>query len=250
MDNARRGFALIINNKDFLPSLELDSRQGTDKDASTLEYTFMNLGFDVKTLHNLTADNMRNILERYAEFDHSDADCFCCILLSHGDEGLIYGTDDVCELDKLIEPFKFSRSLAGKPKLFFIQACRGTNLMDGIDSDPFSVEYVQKVPVEGDFLFAYSTISGHYSWRNSVNGSWFIQSLCKVLNEQGNDLDIMRILTAVNRRVAYFYESNSRDQAMTGKKQVPCIVSMLTKELYFRKKKVLPKSNSIQMSIH
>ena len=28
------------------------------------------------------------------------------------------------------------------------------------------------LPVESDFLFAYSTVPGNYSWRNEGNGSW------------------------------------------------------------------------------
>jgi caspase 7 len=90
--------------------------------------------------------------------------------------------------------------------------------------------------MEADFLVAYSTIAGYYSWRNSQNGSWFIQSLCHVLNERGRTDELLQLLTAVNRRVAYHFESNTADPAMSGKRQIPCIVSMLTKELYFRPK--------------
>ena len=93
--------------------------------------------------------------------------------------------------------------------------------------------------MEADFLIAYSTISGFYSWRNSQNGSWFIQALCQILDEQGHKLEIMQLMTAVNRRVAYHYQSNSNEPEMSGKRQVPCIVSMLTKECFFR-----PKSSS------
>ena len=28
------------------------------------------------------------------------------------------------------------------------------------------------LPSEADFLFAYSTVPGYYSWRNSQRGSW------------------------------------------------------------------------------
>lgn len=90
--------------------------------------------------------------------------------------------------------------------------------------------------MEADFLLAYSTIAGYYSWRNSTNGSWFIQSLCHVLNEHGRQKELMQLLTAVNRRVAYYYESNTNDPEMSGKRQIPCIVSMLTKEVYFKPK--------------
>lgn len=73
---------------------------------------------------------------------------------------------------------------------------------------------------------------GYYSWRNSAEGSWFIQSLCKMLKEHARKLELMQILTRVNRRVAE-YESCSTREDFNAKKQIPCIVSMLTKEFYF-----------------
>jgi len=238
MNNAKRGTAVIINNKIFDSRLEMPTRDGTDKDAASLEFCLRKLGFEIRLFHNCSAFLMRDLLLRYAKADHSDSDCFLCVIMSHGENGVIYGIDQEIEIERLIDPFKANRTLSGKPKLFFIQACRGTRLMEGIDSNPFEVNYVSKIPMEADFLIGYSTIAGYYSWRNSLNGSWFIQSLCSILNEYGDSLEIMQLLTAVNRRVAYYYESNTTDSFMHGKKQVPCIVSMLTKELYFR-----PKSN-------
>lgn len=38
-----------------------------------------------------------------------------------------------------------------------------------------------KIPNHADFLIAYSTIPGFYSWRNTSAGSWFVQALCYVL---------------------------------------------------------------------
>ena len=32
-----------------------------------------------------------------------------------------------------------------------------------------------RTPLYSDFLLAHSTVSGYYSWRNTVQGSWFIQ---------------------------------------------------------------------------
>lgn len=236
MSHPKRGFAIIINNKRFEPRLDMPVRDGTDVDAASLENTLKKLSFDTKIFHNCSASLIRELMLRYAKADHSDCDCFMTIFMSHGEDGVIYGTDKEIEIENLIQPFKYNRTLVGKPKLFFIQACRGNQLMEGIDSNPYDVQYVRKIPMEADFLIAYSTISGYYSWRNSLNGSWFIQSLCHVLNECGRTAEIMQILTAVNRRVAYHYESNTNDPTMSGKRQVPCIVSMLTKELYLKPK--------------
>jgi hypothetical protein len=57
--------------------------------------------------------------------DHSDVDCFACVILSHGDDGIVYGTNGTIKLASLFAMFKGDQcpSLAGKPKLFFIQVC-------------------------------------------------------------------------------------------------------------------------------
>ena len=55
--------------------------------------------------------------------DHSDCDCFAVAILSHGDEGIVYGTDTIIKIDSLVAPLKGDKcpTLVGKPKLFFIQ---------------------------------------------------------------------------------------------------------------------------------
>ena len=55
--------------------------------------------------------------------NHSDADCFALAILSHGNEDGVYGTDGVIPLHMLTDLLKEEKcpSLAGKPKLFFIQ---------------------------------------------------------------------------------------------------------------------------------
>lgn len=55
--------------------------------------------------------------------DHSCYASFVCVLLSHGDEGVFFGTDGSVELKYLTSLFRGDccRSLVGKPKLFFIQ---------------------------------------------------------------------------------------------------------------------------------
>ena len=242
MNHKKRGYAIIINNKKFE---SMPARDGTDLDAACLESTFKRLQFDIRLFHNCTASAISQQLNYYAKLDHTDADCFACVILSHGENGVVYGVDKEIEMDELIKPFKTNSSLAGKPKLFIIQACRGTKLMDSIDTDPYKIHYVSRIPVEADFLIAYSTIAGYYSWRNSVNGSWFIQSLCAVLDEYGKELEVIQLLTMVNRRVAYYYQSNASEASMSGKKQVPSIVTMLTKELYFKQKQNCAGTHSI-----
>ncbi|XP_074947340.1 caspase-3 [Phalacrocorax aristotelis] len=235
MDYPEMGECVIINNKNFHRQTGMLPRSGTDADAASVREVFMKLGYKIKISNDLSCGDIFKLLKNVSEEDHSKRSSFVCVLLSHGDEGFIYGTDGPLELKALTSLFRGDRcrSLAGKPKLFFIQACRGTELDSGIEADSGSEETMcQKIPVEADFLYAYSTAPGYYSWRNSAEGSWFIQSLCKMLKEHARKLELMQILTRVNRRVAE-YESCSTRQDFNAKKQIPCIVSMLTKEFYF-----------------
>ncbi|NXA41304.1 CASP3 protein, partial [Eudromia elegans] len=235
MDYPEMGECVIINNKNFCRETGMLARSGTDADAASVREVFMKLGYKIKLNNDLSCRDIFKLLKNISEEDHSKRSSFVCVLLSHGEEGLIYGTDGPLELKALTSLFRGDKckSLAGKPKLFFIQACRGTELDSGIETDSGPDEPMcQKIPVEADFLYAYSTAPGYYSWRNAAEGSWFIQSLCRMLSEHARKLELMQILTRVNRRVAE-YESCSNRQDFNAKKQIPCIVSMLTKEFYF-----------------
>ncbi|OCT71262.1 hypothetical protein XELAEV_18034239mg [Xenopus laevis] len=244
MNNGNVGRCIIINNKIFDKITGMGARNGTDIDARELLRCFKGLGFDVNVYNNKSCEEMENLLRTVAQQDHKDSACFACIFLSHGEEGLIYGTDGAMPIKVLTTLFRGDncRSLVGKPKLFFIQACRGHEFDDGLEADSGSVNDSletdanprHKIPVEADFLYAYSTVPGYYSWRNPGMGSWFVQALCSVLNEYGKELEVMQILTRVNFLVATQFESYSDDPQFSKKKQIPCVVSMLTKELYFK----------------
>uniref|UniRef100_A0A669C4L0 Caspase-3 n=1 Tax=Oreochromis niloticus TaxID=8128 RepID=A0A669C4L0_ORENI len=182
--------------------------------------------------------NNKNFHQKTAsKEDHKKNASFVCVMLSHGDEGVIYGTDGCEKFDTLVQCFKGNhcKGLVGKPKLFFIQACRGSALDGGaIEVDSVGDEQTsEKIPVEADFLYAYSTAPGYYSWRNTSNGSWFIQTLCEMLERYSGKLDLMQIMTRVSYGVSRHFESSCNLPGFSNKKQIPCIVSMLTKDFYF-----------------
>ncbi|XP_046584776.1 LOW QUALITY PROTEIN: uncharacterized protein DDB_G0283697-like [Haliotis rubra] len=248
----RRGLFLIINNKNFHPNTGQQTREGTDVDAERLEERFQDLGFEVKRYDDVTRSRISTLMYDAAAYDHSNADCFGCAILSHGLEGRVYATDGYISLELLVMPFKGDRcpSLVGKPKLFFLQACRGTKMDYGVhvsdsslsskdedEIDAANSVSIRKIPIEADFLFAYSTVPGYYSWRNNQDGSWFIQALCIVLENYGLKMELLHMLTHVNRIVAYEFASCT-DREFTDKmKQMPCVVSMLTRYVFFRHKK-------------
>ncbi|XP_018056185.1 PREDICTED: caspase-1-like [Atta colombica] len=240
MNHSKRGLALIFNHEFFTVS-HLKPRCGTNVDCENLKATLKDLGFEVNDYHNLTQKDIVKQLERVAEMDHSEHDCLVIAVLSHGELGLLYAHDGAYKADSLWHYFTADKcqSLAGKPKLFFIQACQGDKLDPGItlkertetDGYPSSIF---RIPTQADFLIAYSTIPGYYSWRNTSRGSWFMQALCVELRDNGTRYDLLTMLTFVCQRVAVDFESNTPDNmTMHQQKQIPCITTMLTRLVKF-----------------
>lgn len=208
-----RGICVIINNVDFTSMKE---RRGSDEDQKYLAKVFHWLGFEVVVHRNKTADEMKNILQGLGKTVNGD--CFVCCVLSHGMKEGVCGTDgDLVSVDEIRDPFTGinCQKLVGKPKLFFIQACRGLRKQlrvnaqadgpeDGesemeVDGDDFDIT----IPSDTDFLIARSTTDGHVSYRKPDEGSWFIQSLCRNLEKHCPlGADILTILLYVNNEVS------------------------------------------------
>ena len=94
-----------------------------------------------------------------------------------------------------------------------------------------------KVPVHADFLISHSTVAGYYSWRNTANGSWFVQSLASVLEDYSEQKrDLLTLLTIATKRVAIEYESSSSRQEYSNKKQTPFFYSTLRYKLFLEPK--------------
>lgn len=68
-------------------------------------------------------EGLINPFIKAAAEDHTDADCLIVVAMSHGESGLLHSIDSLYPVDMLWTPFTGDRcsSLAGKPKLFFIQ---------------------------------------------------------------------------------------------------------------------------------
>lgn len=258
MHHSSRGYAMLINQERFSIDLKisqgLGKRDGTRVDQDHLENRLRALGFTVLVYRDQTADQIVKACTRMAKKDHTDCDCFVCIVLSHGEEGIIFGYDKALEISELAKPFtkKNCPTLDGKPKLFFLQACRGhqtdpgvkVSVYDGQDV-PDSIPGPEEIALpafEPDFLFAHSTVPGYFSWRNAGKGSWFVQALTAVLKLHGDKYEIQKLLTIVIRKVAQDFQSQNQDNP--GMKQASCFRSMLTKDLYFRKK---PKSSKLPL---
>jgi len=242
MNHRRRGKAYIFNHMNFDPRLQLRPRNGTNCDRDNLRIILRQLDFEVEVHDDLPFKEIERILESASMEDHSDADCILVTVLSHGELGILYANDQPYKPDRLWTHFSADkcRTLAGKPKMFLIQACQGDQLDHGVnmtrtETDAGAASY--KIPNHADFLIAYSTIPGFYSWRNTTAGSWFVQAFCHVIQREAHSRDLLSIMTRVCRKVAFDFQSNvPGDYVMHEKKQIPCVTSMLTRDVMFTRK--------------
>ncbi|XP_056265798.1 caspase-6-like [Pseudoliparis swirei] len=250
MDNKKRGLALIFNQERFFWRLGLNVRNGTNADRYNLERRLTDLNFEVKAYDNYKQVDVLDQISEAAEANHSDADCFLLVFLSHGENDHVYTYDGKISIQSITSLFKGDKckSLVGKPKIFILQACRGdehdnpVTACDAVDSELKTNEVVvdasaiYTLPAGADFIMCYSVAEGYYSHRETINGSWYVQDLCLLLQKYGDSLEFTELLTLVNRKVSMRTVGNSNDRNAIGKKQVPCFASMLTKKLYFRQK--------------
>ncbi|XP_016342973.1 caspase-8-like isoform X5 [Sinocyclocheilus anshuiensis] len=240
MKGDRRGFGLIINNYDFR-ACTLGNREGTDIDKERLEVVFKWLGFEVLVEQDCNRHQILQVLRNLAARDHTPADCVVCCVLSHGRVEGICGVDgEIVTFRELIETLSPNEcpSLCKKPKLFFIQACRGNDNQPAAfpqtcseDEDMlFSDAAVPRdsIPEMADYLLAMSTVPHYVSYREKGRGTWFIQSLChslQLLVPRG--IDLLSILTQVNSDV-----SKKTDKSGL-RKQMPQPEFTLTKRVVF-----------------
>uniref|UniRef100_A0A8C6ZER4 Caspase-8 n=1 Tax=Nothoprocta perdicaria TaxID=30464 RepID=A0A8C6ZER4_NOTPE len=224
MTSRPRGVCLILNNHNF-------ERVGAEV-----------LHFKIAEYKDLTAKEIHNVVKRYQHEDHKDRDCFVCCILSHGKKGIIYGVDgQEVPIQELTTSFtgQNCHSLAGKPKVFFVQACQGDARQQGVVIEVDSAEqdssvetdgrlHLDFIPSEADFLLGMATLQDYVSYRSPSHGSWYIQSLCQHLEEScPRGEDILTILTAVNEEV-----SRKLDTQNAGK-QMPQPSFTLRKKLIF-----------------
>lgn len=234
MTSHPHGIAVIINNEQFE---SMPTREGTEIDERNLTKTFCFLGYIVEVYRNCTKDQISGIFDALRLRNHQEYDSFVCCILTHGQEGQLYGSDhETVKLEDLTGKLnaRNCQSLAGKPKMFFVQACRG-KIKDpaariASDSPDVRVERdgggpMLEVPNEADFIFSYATPSGQACFRDLDCGSWYISELCKVLCRCSSHLHLDDMLKEVHAAVGKYEYQTYR--------QVPEVVQRLHHNIYF-----------------
>ena len=178
------------------------------------------LHFDVRLHHNQTKYEIRNLLKEASAEDHSDADCFLCVVMSHGTKqsdgslGLFCADTEQIDIEAEAKSL-FSNSscptLVNKPKLFFVDAAWGSDKMPVKSIIPLystktspvsengynSISSNENLPNISDFLFSFCTMQNYASLRDVQKGNWFMQELTSTLDEFAEKRTLSDILNKV-----------------------------------------------------
>ena len=219
LNYSKPGIVVIFNNKVFRDDI-LQKRYGSVHDVRRLYDVFTNLKYEIKLHEDLDATQIRNAIREYTQRDYSNDDSFICFIMSHGSNGQIKSSDnESIFITEFIDPLKLNQSLKDKPKLFFIEACRGNKYVPTISTisngeqlyhdavfeleleRQLEVKVSPSIPIEADFLLCNSTVEGYNSSNKISSGSFYIQILCNVISKYPGE-EINKILTIVNDQVA------------------------------------------------
>ena len=242
-----RGRALVIHNNEFKNSNL--NRRGDEVDAETIKSLLGSMNFeqkDIKCYENGFAEDVKKfITDQSQDQELYNVDYLICFVMSHGKSGgNILGSgekDDTWNLKHFGEVFNREncKALKGKPKLFFIQACRGGDIEPN-DEELCETDFVsggtKTLPVKTDFFFAFASEEGYKCFRSSEHGSFFIQAICSLLKQHWKERSLSMVMTKVNGDIADKVVSY-RDYEEGGKvkraKQTANYRSSLRKEFFF-----------------
>ena len=227
MSKFPHGIALIIDNESF------DGKERHIVDQRHLTHAFRYLGYNVEVHRVVDSKRMMAIMSEMGKRSHDQYDSFVCCILSHGSAGHVFGTDgEKVSLDSLTQKIDAQRcpSLHNKPKLFFLQACRGElrEMTVAVGSYGNIRATLEEIPQTADFFFGHTTPLGHVAWRDFNHGSWYISELCRTLCEMSTYASLNDIMTQVCSRVA-----SGEKYKMIGYKMTPESTTRLQGNVYF-----------------
>jgi len=246
---------IIFNQHTFAPRLKLNPRRGTDVDVRSIQSTFKSLDWQVQVYNDSTISKIREVILKQVQMCEEPIAALAIFILSHGeDNGTIFAHDYPFRVDNdILVNLAADKSpgLAGRPKMVFLQACQGQETDQGTavterrrrhTSQDSTSTY--KIPNYSDFLIFQASFWDHFCFRSSETGSWFIQALCRKINESQETEALFDILLHVSHSVAIEKESNVPGKPhLDKKKQVPLLYSTMLRKLYLKGPKSLGSSD-------
>ncbi|XP_028395730.1 caspase-3-like [Dendronephthya gigantea] len=225
----RRCFAVLIDNREFLPESGLPPRVGAERDLYRIREFCQLARFTVYErlpTNNLTLVQMRQLFQDVIWQDFSEYDACIVLISSHGIKGEIRTTDGgTITVQEIVSAFEGIATLHGKPKLFFITNCLEEELILRDEARPVVPFYI---PMTYDVMVGYASVDGYEYPRDPAEGSFAARVLDDVLRNHAFDMSLSEMLNIFSQR---FYDSQQPD----GRRQVPNYVTNLRKPVYFIK---------------
>nr|XP_039268350.1 caspase-3-like [Styela clava] len=194
-----RGLCMIVQNSDRY-----------EKSAEILKGIFTQLGYEVNMQKNLNEMKMLNLLQYASYQDFGDYGSFVSFILGKGTDKYVETVDKKpVEIRTIVDFFKPTEvpSLAGKPKLFFIQ-----NDIDILKDKGLWKESQHDKPVV-DYMDAFVVRSTHRD---------FMKNFTTII-KQDSRMPLTRIIDTVSRHT----------MPLASNKEKYEVVSTLLKEVYF-----------------
>lgn len=213
------GLVVIITN-DYSNTRDLITLSGTQRDGQALSVAFSKLNFAVCWEKNVTSFQLANIIGDMAKLRYEWVKKYRCIIFvfaGHGKEG-----DNLCMQDgtriqtnsNIVIPLlpKNAREIGNIKKAFLIDACRGENITatelvprgsSESQSRGGSVVELARVPSEGNFLIAHSTMPKHEAYESTDKGGVWLSTVASLLKRKGDHLRSLQVLlTEANTEIA------------------------------------------------
>ncbi|CAH1998644.1 unnamed protein product [Acanthoscelides obtectus] len=237
------GFIFIFNQETF--SERCKNRPGSTRDVNEIILCLQRLGFNIDRNKNILTDGgTEEIVAKLKELgsmNFSQYNSLMIFFLSHGHRfDFLETSDGIIRVDDIMGPFRASRTLKDKPKIFVFQACKGDEYVATGEvkppPSPLASEIVfQDSYITPDTLIVFAAIEGTQAYRNPVLGSWFIQEMCRNFSAYGRKEDIISLFTRTTKCVCgnYYFSLDN----ITYRKQLPMLISTLTKKFYLNKNK-------------
>ncbi len=270
-----RGFMLIIN-QEFKGNPRWQ-RDGSEEDVLRLHETFLAFGYEIETKYDLRRDEMNDALIKTRERLNNDPQAYSnlvVVIMSHGKNREVMALENNrwFSVDEL--PVIFSNKacpgLRGRPRIFFINACRGEvpnefigghHRSKGVQQDgppnlpPLALETGgSEGPDICDNIICYSTVlnSPSYRYEPSIsvcfkyfsrklhllcrhprNGTFYIKTLCDAIKSFHETKHLEEILKWVKKDFVRRRITLMDNSVVT---QVPEELSnSLSKNFYFTK---------------
>jgi caspase 7 len=167
-------------------------------------------------------EDLKEKIEFYLDHvNFKDFSCYMCFILGI-DDTIVYMFEDV------FESFENCPGLVGKPKIIFVNPSSESPVLL---SESEQLDNLKYVPGDDETVILYALVQSGVAWRDLKKGSFFIQCVCNVLDNQG--------VEGINLKLEYLVE-RIKENALTS-------YGIKSQILHAPKKLVDFKPNEVQL---